>query len=163
LPGPSRVGFTYRQPPPARPNDLPNAEGRKPNSSFPLPNHKNFGPSTAYGQNRLTFPLHTRPPSGTLLCSQSASLLSSAADRQFSVAGDSLEGESPGEFRFVSSELVPGRCGLLQIRLSGSVRDTRVRRPARQIEALNWQPGARASGVHRQTVFLEIVFSGSLL
>jgi len=35
-------------------------------------------------------------------------LLSSAADQRFGVAGDSLEGESPGEFRFVSSELVPG-------------------------------------------------------
>jgi len=33
---------------------------------------------------------------------------------EFSVAGDFLEGESPGEFRFMSSELVPGRCGLLR-------------------------------------------------
>jgi len=33
---------------------------------------------------------------------------------EFSVAGGSLEGESPGEFRFMSSELVPGRCGLLR-------------------------------------------------
>ena len=32
----------------------------------------------------------------------------------FGVAGDSLEGESPGEIRFMSSELEPGRCGLLR-------------------------------------------------
>jgi hypothetical protein len=32
----------------------------------------------------------------------------SAAGQKFSVAGDSLEGESPGEFRFMSSELEPG-------------------------------------------------------
>ena len=49
--------------------------------------------------------------SGTLLSSQSASMFLSAAD-QIQRAGDSLEGESLEEFRFMSSELVPGRCGL---------------------------------------------------
>jgi hypothetical protein len=57
----------------------------------------------------------------------------SAAGQKFSVAGDSLEGESSGEFRFMSSEPEPGHAASSEILLQG------------RMEALNFEPEARVS------------------
>ncbi len=52
----------------------------------------------------------------------------------FGVAGDSLEGESPGEIRFMSSELEPGRCGLLRHPSFGQDEKRRTRGLMRKLQ-----------------------------
>ena len=82
--------------------------------TFPRTFHKNLGASTGYTQRRRSFSLRNK---GSLLqsaCSQSASMFLKRCRPGFRVAGNSLEGELPGDLRFMSSESVPGRCGLLQ-------------------------------------------------
>ena len=65
--------------------------------------------------------------------SQSARSFRALPAKKFSVAGDSLEGESPGELRFMSSEPEPG--------LAASPKSSSKGR----MEALNFKPEARAS------------------
>ena len=74
--------------------------------------HNFLRPSTASSQAKVGFALASAAvfPQGTLQ-SERGYLGSAESVRRCRWL---LEGESPGEIRFTSSELVPGRCGLLR-------------------------------------------------
>ena len=81
---------------------LHNSQARKQDRNefvphFSISFHRNLLCSTASAQKCRALPLRSHRHSCKVLSSQSARMFSDALPTVFSVAGDSLEGESPGE------------------------------------------------------------------